>query len=407
VTAFVLAREDLRLLVLGPKGATAWDLGKQNVIAEPIRSVVSSGDLDERNGIFYEVSPQGSQQLAVEAISVADGASLRRFAVDVPAPVLDLTVSNDGQRMLVTTGPLVRMGGEAGMASLRFLVVSTSDGAVEREITTEQVPYGDGLVGGLAWSSDQRRAAYLGLPTADPFSDGWLAKMLVIVDLESGSSTTVDLGANASYFSESVAYILGWSAAGEVVVGDYYGRRVTFVDPVTGEGTPLRLRSEASSYFGIIDIDTAPDGALVLTSDAGEVWLVDPVSRDPLGDPLNSDGVALASAAVSPDGAIVAALDFNGMLLLWDRATGRPLSSGIRAVDADWSALYLYFVADGTLVTATLSPTSDGYVLLRWRLDTASLVAKACQLAGRELTEEEWRTFVDPESTPEAVCSTP
>jgi len=66
------------------------------------------------------------------------------------------------------------------------------------------------------------------------------------------------------------------------------------------------------------------------------------------------------------------------------------------------------FLKDGSLGSAARSSAdADGSARLelrRWRLDTESLVATACRLAGRELMEEESRTFVDPDGSPVPVC---
>ena len=48
------------------------------------------------------------------------------------------------------------------------------------------------------------------------------------------------------------------------------------------------------------------------------------------------------------------------------------------------------FSADGSQLRVS---RDDGSVLT-WDLDPASWVATACRLAGRDLTQEEWRTYL-------------
>ncbi len=411
---FLPADAGTRLLVGSPAGgAVVWDPSQRTVIGDPVRDGVLSPRADARNGIVYvvpdsEYLPQPGEfsgdladPTTIEAVSVEDGRTVRSFDVDAGTPILDFAPSEDGARMLVTAAPVVEVDGtwDQDMGVLRFLVVSTEDGAVERDIAPDGLPNGARWFR-FTWSPDERWAAYL-IEQEDP-EEGYVGR-LVVVDLASGESKLVDVGA--------FAYAIGWSSAGEIVVGDYYGLGVTFVDPTTGETTPWQLPSEASSFFGVLDIETAPDGALVLTSDAGEVWLVDPVSREPLGDPFRRGGTQLKQAAVSPDGGTVAALDRNGAIVLWDRATGVPVSASLRAhaTGFDWDDVA--FLDDGTLVSAAApnpdvysTPLAFRYEILRWRLDAESLAATACGLAGRELTAEEWRTFVDPDGSPELVC---
>jgi hypothetical protein len=97
---------------------------------------------------------------------------------------------------------------------------------------------------------------------------------------------------------------------------------------------------------------------------------------------------------VSPGGDHVAALDYE-LLRLWDVETRRQLGPPIQGVVGGGTLAYL---DDGhTLVT----PGSSGALFLD--LDPESWRATACRLAARNLTSEEWATYL-PDEPPRPTC---
>jgi WD40 repeat protein len=73
--------------------------------------------------------------------------------------------------------------------------------------------------------------------------------------------------------------------------------------------------------------------------------------------------------------------------VLWDVATRRQIGRPLTGHHAD--AIGVTFVDDDTLVTSS----ADGSLIF-WDLHPSAWEAKACQLAGRNLTRDEWRQFV-------------
>ena len=89
--------------------------------------------------------------------------------------------------------------------------------------------------------------------------------------------------------------------------------------------------------------------------------------------------------AFSPDGSLFASTSDGDSLSYWDARTGRLLGSV--AVDVGGAPA---FSADNS---SLLLAGDDGSVLT-WNLDPRSWMATACRLAGRELTEQEWRSYL-------------
>ncbi len=388
--------DGIRLLIQTWAGTGVWNLERETVIGEPIARSVIRPVIDAADGLVYVVAaPDPSapldQPAVFEVVSAADGSTVRRFEVDA-VPVLDVFLSGDGERLLVESG---RRPG-----SLQYTQVATRNGAVERAIGLSGLPEGDFWASD--WSPDEQRVALL----IDVSSD--LAQSdvrLFVGDLETGEVREAD--------RLEEPWSVGWTSAGEIVVGGYFDESVTFVDPDSGAITEtLLLRDESGGRRnGVADLETGPDGLLVVADFESEVWIVDPVARRVVGDPYLSESGRVVQAAADPRGGVVAALDGTGAVLLWDRRTGRSMAPPLRGHPGSRTWDEIGFLADGTLITASAPVPEDWdvlsplrYEVLRWRFDSDSLVATACRLAGRELTEEEWRTFVDPDGSPVPVC---
>ncbi|MFE5214080.1 MULTISPECIES: WD40 repeat domain-containing protein [unclassified Streptomyces] len=95
----------------------------------------------------------------------------------------------------------------------------------------------------------------------------------------------------------------------------------------------------------------SPDGALLATGEEnGMVRLWDPVTGQPAGKPLTSRQRVWA-VAFSPDGALLATGADDGMVRLWDPVTGRP-AVGDPLPGHHGAALAVAFSPDGALLAA-------------------------------------------------------
>ncbi|TDD98160.1 WD40 repeat domain-containing protein [Actinomadura rubrisoli] len=143
----------------------------------------------------------------------------------------------------------------------------------------------------------------------------------------------------------------------------------------------------------------SPDGKVIFVAEAdetgtGTIRLWDIASWRQIGDPLKS-GTAPTAIAVSPDGATLAIGDKDGGLRLWDVATRRQLAGPLPS-DGTGALRALAFGPDGGTITAA------GYegAVRSWRIPLPSdPLRSVCALAGRSLTEQEWRQYL-PEGEP-------
>ncbi|MFD4373832.1 protein kinase [Streptomyces sp. NPDC058486] len=165
----------------------------------------------------------------------------------------------------------------------------------------------------------------------------------------------------------------------------------------SGDVLDLRTRQVRTAAWGkaVTALAFSPDGELLaLALDTGAVELWDGAARQRLAHlpgaaPRPRSGlVDTADEPVfSQDGKLLAAVT-NGAarVQLWDvearAALGEPLDAGGRDIDA------LAFGADGTLRVL------QGAAAVPLSLLPESAAAAVCKRAGRDITPEEWRTYI-------------
>ncbi|MDP9866721.1 MULTISPECIES: TIR domain-containing protein [Streptosporangium] len=120
---------------------------------------------------------------------------------------------------------------------------------------------------------------------------------------------------------------------------------------------------------------------------------------------LPGDAGNRPAAAVSPDGLTVARLRGDGSVQLAGLGTGDilgafPLPPVTGGGGYPWDATALAFTADGREL---LSATSGG-VLARTAVDPAAWTRKACEIAGRDLSADEWRRSAHADPPPDLAC---
>jgi WD40 repeat protein len=93
------------------------------------------------------------------------------------------------------------------------------------------------------------------------------------------------------------------------------------------------------------------------------------------------------SLSFSPDGQLVASGFEDGNIILWDSVAGIPLSEPLRSDGTEVSSLS--FSPDGQV----LASGSRGGLNQLWTLGLIALQDKACGMAGRALTLEEWQRY--------------
>ena len=170
----------------------------------------------------------------------------------------------------------------------------------------------------------------------------------------------------------------------------------------------IDLRSGRAHAIGTGGADNAvfSGGDLLVQRDAGnlEIWNG---TATRLLRTLPGSGSYTSATAVSPSGTLLARLRDDGTASVTDLATGAvlatfPLSAPAHPVAADpWHATTLAFTPDGKkLLTAV-----PGRALTEWDLAPASLIAKACAVAGRDLTPAEWREYAQTSPPANLSCA--
>jgi WD40 repeat protein len=129
----------------------------------------------------------------------------------------------------------------------------------------------------------------------------------------------------------------------------------------------------------------SPDARfLVAPSESGDVFLVDEASGDVVGAPFIAAGTQLQSALLVDDGRTLAAVSRDGTVRLWDVDTRRSIGPALAGHTGFSQALAQ--AGPGHLLTGG---AEDGRII-DWNLDPTTWFDRACELAGRNLTQQEW-----------------
>ncbi len=126
--------------------------------------------------------------------------------------------------------------------------------------------------------------------------------------------------------------------------------------------------------------------------------LFDARTHLPLGTPLEGHTQGVSQLVFSPDGRTLVTASMDETMRLWDVDTRQPIGPPISAHRGGISDLA--FRPDGRIL-ATGGP--DGLVRFWDQTPTGDLAAQMCRIAGRPLTESEWRRYTTSQEMP-SVC---
>jgi WD40 repeat protein len=373
-----------------------WDVGSGTRIGAPLighpgRAWVA-GFTDRGTGLVTsgtnEVATWNLQALSVGTqIHAHDGGA---FA---------LTGSNDGR--------LVASGGNDGMVRLWDVAGHRPAGRPVR------LP---GQIFGLAFSGDGRRLV-AAVFQIDPQPHGWVVVWEVATGRELGRIATaptwpqwVDVSPDQRLIvagmgdgdirrweadslrprgtpihtqAQTGGVVVRFTPDGRTLVAAVQDRLVLF-DATTG----AKVAELAAHSDNITALSISPDGARAASVGFdGQLILWDLARRSVLGEPLVGGVGARFGVAFSPDGTTVATVGDDRSVVLWDVATRQRLGSMFGHLGASEGVV---FSRDGR----TLLTTGDDGDLIFWDLNPGAWEAKACALAGRNLTKAEWDQFI-------------
>jgi WD40 repeat protein len=391
----------LRSLVAGgPMGITEWDPQLHSAFAisrsVPDQIGYSARDLDREELYFGSFRDPGEQpgdagETTFEVVSF-DGAERRTLTLDSgAAQILEL---RDG--IIVATGNGTWPASDPGQTGLitptsyEVQLVDAVTGDVLRVIELADV-YDLSPSEFMAEQWDLDPGFFLDDPRSIPFPQAWLSpdgeKLLLRVDERSVVWNLADGTMIAESDTAPFGRATAWSADSKYIVdGGFFG----VVEVYAAADLELAGSLDLSPGYTISHVrSTAEPDVVLVTSEEGFVMQLTLPSLEPVGSRFTASGVQLQHSATSDDGSIVASVDRNGQLWSWRVADGSPIGPPFAVAGSDSIAsLRVDFVGLDPVVEV------GGTSVTTFSLDPDVLVSRVCELAGRELTAEEWTVYV-------------
>lgn len=204
---------------------------------------------------------------------------------------------------------------------------------------------------------------------------------VILWDVEEGRAISEPLEAHSDgvltvAFSPDGTIVASGSRDGTVILWDVAGRR-PLAEPLTGHTDQVTR------------VVFNPDGRrFASASRDGTIIVWDVATRQPVDQPLvGHDGYVLG-LAFSPDGRWLASGGEDRMMILWDIEEGRELGQPF-AGHEHW-VNSVAFSPDGRKLA---SASRDATIIL-WDVSLESWRERACTIANRSLSVEEWERYV-------------
>ena len=161
----------------------------------------------------------------------------------------------------------------------------------------------------------------------------------------------------------------------------------------------LDVLSEGDLNLNAYAFDASPDGSTVaVAGDTGEIVTIDVSTGDEQRRSSDLDAPVLW-LDYSDDGELLVSGAADGGVSLWDATTLDPLGTVNPPHHGDPVPAGAQFIGDTHDVAIA---SYDGKVY-RWETDLDRAIDFACQMAGRNLTDEEWEDFL-PAQPYQSVC---
>jgi WD40 repeat protein len=203
------------------------------------------------------------------------------------------------------------------------------------------------------------------------------------------SEVATAYGINSLQAHSGYIFALGFSADGQVLYSASMDDDVLSWDLEQNSLGRSTLTSTGNPGF---TMQFSPDAQYLATSSAGPNWndviLFNTNSGEALFEPLvgHTDGVL--ALAFEAGNSVLASAGVDQTIRLWDVASGQAIGAPLSGHNA--AVMALAFSQDGKW----LASTSEAGPVRIWDMDPLSWRARACLLANRSMTEEEWSFYV-------------
>jgi WD40 repeat protein len=148
------------------------------------------------------------------------------------------------------------------------------------------------------------------------------------------------------------------------------------------------------------DVTFSPDGRrLAVGVDSGMVLVADVASGELVGEPVSAHSASVGQVEWLPDNRTVVSTGFDTNATLYDADRGLVRATMPVATDVDDAHTYLLSVDRDSLTATAREKPGRGYPL-----DPQAWLDRACQVAGRDLTREEWSSYL-PDRPYERTCT--
>jgi hypothetical protein len=124
---------------------------------------------------------------------------------------------------------------------------------------------------------------------------------------------------------------------------------------------------------------------LAAGTDDGSVTFFDPHTGRRRGPPTKMAGGQIAQLAISPDGRMLAVGAYDGTATVWDAGSRTRLGDAFPGGEGQGLIPQVAFEPNGRLLITELGRAVE------WPVDRPTLQRFACQVAGRDLTREQWQ----------------